>query len=109
MKKGQRMGWGIQYDPAVRDTPDFDDRAEQLVLCYVTIDVTIVYAKMMVQPAGGWYPVVMLHPYGKYSYFEVCVYHFERNSRYGPHPWCSSYNPIRHQSSNTWGVNCQVC
>jgi hypothetical protein len=59
------MGWGIQYNPALRDSPEFDERAEQLVLCYVTIDVTIVYAKMMLQPAGGWYPVVMLHPYGK--------------------------------------------
>ena len=63
------MGWGIQYNPLYRDTDDFDDRAQQLVLCYVTIDVTIVYAKMMMQPEGGWYPAVMLHPYGKINNF----------------------------------------
>ena len=67
MKKGQRMGWGIQYNPTYRHNPDFDDKQQQLVLCYVTIDVTIVYAKMMLQPAGGWYPVIMLHPYGEYT------------------------------------------
>ena len=64
MKLGQRMGWGIHYSPETRDRSDFSDKDTQLVLCYVTVDVTIVYTKMMLQPAGGWYPVAILHPYG---------------------------------------------
>ncbi len=62
---GQRMGWGVHYDPSYRDLSDFDDKDEQLVLCYVTLDVTIIFAKLMLQPPGGWFPVVALHPYGK--------------------------------------------
>ncbi len=64
MRLGQRMGWGIHYSPETRDRSDFSDKDTQLVLCYVTVDVTIVYTKMMLQPAGGWYPVAILHPYG---------------------------------------------
>ncbi|XP_074655144.1 uncharacterized protein LOC141908822 [Tubulanus polymorphus] len=63
MKVGERMGWGILYDPAHRSDADFDDKKEQMVLCYVSIDSVIVYHKMMLQPPGGWYPLVLLHPY----------------------------------------------
>ncbi|XP_064628155.1 uncharacterized protein LOC135487894 isoform X2 [Lineus longissimus] len=63
MKIGQRMGWGILYDPDRRDEPDFSDKDSQLVLCYVSIDSVIVFHKMMLQPPGGWYPLVLLHPY----------------------------------------------
>ena len=72
MKAGQRMGFGIQYSPEVRESPDFEDRQEQLVLCYVTVDSEIVFAHMMLQPPGGWYPSVALHPYGTCSGKSEC-------------------------------------
>jgi len=65
MEAGQRMGFGIQYDPEQRTHSDFEDKEEQLVLCYVTVDSEIVFAHVMLQPPGGWYPTVGLHPYGK--------------------------------------------
>lgn len=65
MHSGQRVGWGIHYNPKTRDLPDFCEEEQQVVLCFVSIDVTIVFAKMMLQPPGGWYPTVMLHSEGK--------------------------------------------
>jgi len=61
------MGWGIHYDPKKSTHANFDHQMEQLVLCYVSIDAKIVYAKMMIQPPGGWYPICVLHPYGMYG------------------------------------------
>ena len=78
MKIGQRMGWGIHYNPESRQKDAFNDKEEQLVLCYVTIDVTIVYAKMMLQPPGGWYPVAMLHPYGESIDLHRCMSEISR-------------------------------
>lgn len=66
-KVGQRLGWGIHYNPERSKRSDFDDKAEQLVVCFVTIDVNIVHAEMIVQPEGGFFPVVILNPSGKYS------------------------------------------
>lgn len=62
---GERVGWGIHYDPALRDTDDFDDKSEQPVLCYVSKNMTIEYARMMMQPEGGWYPAVVLNSNGE--------------------------------------------
>ena len=72
---GERMGWGIYYNPALQKQKhknggasgdaDFDDKAEQLVVCFVTINVKIVFAKMMLQPEGGFFPVVLLNSAGK--------------------------------------------
>ena len=61
---GQRIGWGIHYDPQQcrHDSRHFDAHAQQLVLCYVTVDVTIVYVAMLLQPEGGWFPLVCLTP-----------------------------------------------
>ncbi|KAK2182755.1 hypothetical protein NP493_337g00013 [Ridgeia piscesae] len=56
MEAGQRMGFGIQYDPEQRTHSDFEDKEEQLVLCYVTVDSEIVFAHVMLQPPGGWFP-----------------------------------------------------
>ena len=66
---GQKMGWGIHYDPRQRDQPGFDDKAEQLVLCYVSVDLQIVFARMLLQPAGGWYPTVYLNNGGGCHYW----------------------------------------
>lgn len=58
------MGLGVHYNPQTRDKHDFDDKDRQLVLCYVAIDANVVFAKLVIQPVGGWFPVVFLHPYG---------------------------------------------
>ncbi|XP_071113924.1 uncharacterized protein [Haliotis cracherodii] len=58
---GQHIGWGVHYNPLTRDLPGFDCRAEQLVLCYVSMDTRIGHYQMMLQPAGGFYPVVVLY------------------------------------------------
>ena len=48
------------------DTPDFDEKQQQLVLCFVTVDSKIVFFRMMFQPPGGFYPLVLLTPNGLY-------------------------------------------
>ena len=62
---GQRIGWGVYYNPRDQKSQEFDELAQQLVLIYVTIDVRIVYASMVMQPEGGWYPTVTLTRYGE--------------------------------------------
>ncbi|XP_005088904.1 uncharacterized protein LOC101862618 [Aplysia californica] len=57
---GQRIGWGIHYNPETRNLPDFNPKAEQLVYCYVTANLDIISGKMMMQPEGGFYPLVLL-------------------------------------------------
>ena len=64
MKAGDRIGWGVHQDPKTRSQKEFDDKAEQAVLCYVTNNSTIVFAQLMMQPEGGWYPVVGLTNHG---------------------------------------------
>ncbi|KAK3097806.1 hypothetical protein FSP39_013389 [Pinctada imbricata] len=60
-KVNQRIGMGIHYNPKERENPNFNERESQLVLCFVTLDTTIVYATMMIQPEGGFYPLVLLN------------------------------------------------
>ena len=57
---GQRIGFGIHYNPEDYASPNFDDRKQQLVLCFVTLDMKIVYFSMMMQPPGGFYPLIIL-------------------------------------------------
>ena len=57
---GHRIGWGIYYNPDTRNLPNFNAQAEQLVYCYVTSNLEIISGKMMIQPEGGFYPVVLL-------------------------------------------------
>ncbi|KAL4232460.1 hypothetical protein ACF0H5_007153 [Mactra antiquata] len=57
---GQRIGFGIHYNPDVVSRPDFDDKQQQLVLCFVTMDMQIVFFRMMIQPSGGFYPLLVL-------------------------------------------------
>jgi hypothetical protein len=44
-------------------TPDDE---EQLVICYLTINRTVALTRVMYQPPGGFYPVVLLPPGGNY-------------------------------------------
>ncbi|CAL1544708.1 unnamed protein product [Lymnaea stagnalis] len=57
---GHRIGWGVHYNPETRSLKNFNPKAEQLVYCYVTADTEVISGKMMMQPEGGFYPVVLL-------------------------------------------------
>lgn len=59
-KPGEHIGFGIHYNPDVVSKPEFCDRDQQLVLCFVTLDMQIIFFKIMIQPPGGFYPLVVL-------------------------------------------------
>ncbi len=59
MKIGNTIGWGIFYDENIQD-----DKAEQLCLVFVMFNRIIVDAIFVLQPAGGFVPIVLLQPYG---------------------------------------------
>lgn len=60
LHEGNSIGWGIFYNP---DTPDISDKAEQLALVYVTLDESIVDVLFVLQPEGGFFPLVLLQPW----------------------------------------------
>lgn len=62
LKAGDSIGWGIFYNP---DFPELNDKAEQLVLVFVTYNETIVDLLFLLQPEGGLFPLVLLQPWGK--------------------------------------------
>ena len=64
-KPGERIGFGIHFNPDVVNKPEFSDKDQQLVLCFVTLDVEIIFFKIMIQPPGGFYPLVILCRNGK--------------------------------------------
>ena len=65
IKAEERMGLGFHYNPEMRHKAEFSDKESQVVLIYVTVEDKLVYTKLVMQPAGGWYPIIALHPYGK--------------------------------------------
>lgn len=59
VKKNDRVGWGIFY---VDDHLYKDE--EQLIICFLTINRRIVYLRVLHQPPGGFYPVIIAPPNG---------------------------------------------
>jgi hypothetical protein len=59
MKVGHTIGWGVFYDENCED-----DKAEQLCLVYVMFNKLIVDVLFVLQPEGGFVPIVLLQPYG---------------------------------------------
>ena len=59
MKVGNKIGWGVFYDENC-----VDDKAEQLCLVYVMFNEVIVDVLFVLQPEGGFVPIVLLQPYG---------------------------------------------
>ena len=59
MKVGNTIGWGVFYDERCQD-----DKAEQLCLVYVMFNKLIVDVLFVLQPEGGFVPIVLLQPYG---------------------------------------------
>lgn len=60
MKVGNTIGWGVFYDENCED-----DMAEQLCLVYVMFNRIIVDVLFVLQPEGGFVPIVLLQPYGE--------------------------------------------
>ena len=60
VKIGNTIGWGVFYDETCED-----DKAEQLCLVYVMFNKIIVDVLFVLQPEGGFVPIVLLQPYGK--------------------------------------------
>ncbi|UJR28669.1 hypothetical protein I4U23_009898 [Adineta vaga] len=58
MKVGNTIGWGVYYDDNCED-----DKAEQLCLVYVMFNKLIVDVLFVLQPEGGFVPIVLLQPY----------------------------------------------
>ena len=42
-----------------------NDKAEQLALVFVTLNESIVDVLFVLQPEGGFYPLVLMQPWGK--------------------------------------------
>lgn len=63
------IGWGIYYDERCDD-----DKAEQLCLVFVMFNKVIVDSLFVLQPAGGFVPIVLLQPYGICKVLSVIEY-----------------------------------
>ena len=59
VKKNDRLGWGIFY--ADENAPKDE---KQLMICFLTINRQVVYLRVLFQPPGGFYPVVIAPPNG---------------------------------------------
>ena len=59
VKVGNTIGWGVFYSDDCQD-----DKAEQLCLVYVMFNKLIVDVLFVLQPEGGFVPIVLLQPYG---------------------------------------------
>ena len=60
MKVGNSIGWGVFYQD---DCPN--DKAEQLCLVFVMFNKLIVDALFVLQPEGGFVPIVLLQSFGE--------------------------------------------
>ncbi len=63
VKKFDRIGWGIFYADQ-EDQQIVDDENEKLIVCFLTINRKIVYLRVLYQPPGGFYPVIIAPPNG---------------------------------------------
>ena len=57
VKKNDRLGWGI-YNAGKLETKD----KEQLMICFLTINRQVVYIRVLFQPPGGFFPVIIVPP-----------------------------------------------
>ena len=60
LQKGSSIGWGVFYNP---ETSSVSDKEKQLALVYVTLDDSIVDVLFVLQPEGGFFPLVLLQPW----------------------------------------------
>lgn len=62
LKQGDKIGWGILF-PSEEDAIAGRNK-EQLIICYLTVNRTVGYVRVLYQPVGGLYPVVIAPPNG---------------------------------------------
>lgn len=60
LKQGDKIGWGILF-PSDEDTI-IGKNKEKLIICYLTVNRTVGYVRVLYQPVGGFYPVVIAPP-----------------------------------------------
>lgn len=63
LKQGDKIGWGILFPEG--DDAVIGEKKEQLIICYLTVNRTVGYVRVLFQPVGGLYPVVIAPPNGK--------------------------------------------
>ncbi len=64
LKKGDMMGWGVLDPPEGTDSVDLN--GDKLLICYLTINRNVALTRVMYQPPGGFYPVVIMPEGGKH-------------------------------------------
>jgi hypothetical protein len=72
LKQGDKIGWGVLFPPEEESL--VGKNKEQLIICYLTVNRTVGYVRVLYQPVGGLYPVVIAPPNGnsfKMNYFII--------------------------------------
>lgn len=64
LKQGDKIGWGVLFP---QDEDSKVGKNEQLIICYLTVNRTVGYVRVLYQPVGGLYPVVIAPPNGTSS------------------------------------------
>lgn len=62
MKQGDKIGWGIIFPP-VSDS-EHEKEQEELLICYLTINRSVNYYRVLRPVVGGFYPVIVAPPNG---------------------------------------------
>ena len=57
VQRGDLVGWGLLY---INEDSHHDE--EQLVIAYLTVNRKILLVRVVYQPPGGFYPLVVLPP-----------------------------------------------
>ena len=62
------MGWGLLFpEDFTKNKKKSTPEEEQLVICYLSINRDVALARVMYQPPGGFYPVVLLPAGGRFA------------------------------------------
>ena len=62
LKQGDKIGWGILFPPD--EDSSTGKSKDQLIICYLTVNRAVGYVRVLYQPVGGLYPVVIAPPNG---------------------------------------------
>ncbi|RNA00740.1 SPRY domain-containing 3, partial [Brachionus plicatilis] len=68
VKNGNSIGWGVFYNP---DSVDKNDKSEQLILVFVTFNESIIDVLFVLQPEGGFFPLVLMQPWSTRVRLEI--------------------------------------
>jgi len=75
LKQGDKIGWGVLF-PDDEDYK-FGKNNEQLIICYLTVNRTVGYVRVLYQPVGGLYPVIIAPPNGiSFIFYNLFVIFF---------------------------------